>query len=424
LTKRTLLLGSAIGLAAVLLAAFAVSWQPAWPALANPSATFDPAIVARGEKLAHLGNCAGCHTAQGGRPFAGGRPLETPFGTVFTTNITPDPETGIGRWSRKAFVRALREGVARNGDLLYPAFPYDHFTHASDSDIDALYAFLMTRPAVQARAPVNRLKEPFGFRPLLAGWNLLFLHKGPLVDDPGQSAEWNRGRALAEGLAHCGGCHTPRNELGAERSDHAYDGAWTEGWYAPPLNTSSPAVRPWTADALFAYLRTGLSATHAAAAGPMGSVTRGLAQASEDDVRAIAVYFASLMAHAPAAQGSPPADKGNVTDAAHPEAAALFAGACATCHAAGAPMMQEGRPSLAWGTPLHEDTPNDTIQIIVHGLAPPAGRSGPTMPAYGDSFSDRQLADITAYLRARYTDKPPWPDVPGAVAQVRKGGSE
>jgi mono/diheme cytochrome c family protein len=424
LTKRTLLLGSAIGLAAVLLAAFAVSWQPAWPALANPSATFDPAIVARGEKLAHLGNCAGCHTAQGGRPFAGGRPLETPFGTVFTTNITPDPETGIGRWSRKAFVRALRDGVARNGDLLYPAFPYDHFTHASDPDIDALYAFLMTRPAVQARTPANRLKEPFGFRPLLAGWNLLFLHKGPLVDDPGQSAEWNRGRALAEGLAHCGGCHTPRNELGAERSDHAYDGAWIEGWYAPPLNADSPAVRPWTAEDLFAYLRTGLSATHAAAAGPMGSVTRGLAQASEDDVRAIAVYFASLMAHAPAAQGLPPADKGNVADAAHPEAAALFAGACATCHEAGAPMMQEGRPSLAWGTPLHENTPNDTIQIIMHGLAPPAGRSGPTMPAYGDSFSDRQLADITAYLRARYTDKPPWPDVPRAVAQVRKGGSE
>ena len=424
MTKRTLLLGSAIGLAAVLLAAFAVSWQPAWPALANPSATFDPAIVARGEKLAHLGNCAGCHTAQGGRPFAGGRPLETPFGTVFTTNITPDPETGIGRWSRKAFVRALRDGVARNGDLLYPAFPYDHFTHASDPDIDALYAFLMTRPAVQARAPANRLKEPFGFRPLLAGWNLLFLHKGPLVDDPGQSAEWNRGRALAEGLAHCGGCHTPRNELGAERSDHAYDGAWIEGWYAPPLNADSPAVRPWTAEDLFAYLRTGLSATHAAAAGPMGSVTRGLAQASEDDVRAIAVYFASLMAHAPAAQGLPPADKGNVADAAHPEAAALFAGACATCHEAGAPMMQEGRPSLAWGTPLHENTPNDTIQIIMHGLAPPAGRSGPTMPAYGDSFSDRQLADITAYLRARYTDKPPWPDVPRAVAQVRKGGSE
>jgi mono/diheme cytochrome c family protein len=350
--------------------------------------------------------------------------LETPFGTVFATNITPDAETGIGLWSRKAFARAMRDGVARNGDLLYPAFPYDHFTHASDADVDALYAFLMTRPAVQARAPANRLKEPFGFRPLLAGWNLLFLRKGPLADDPGQSADWNRGRALAAGLAHCGGCHTPRNELGAERGDHAYDGARTEGWYAPPLNANSPSVRPWTAEDLFAYLRTGLSSNHAAAAGPMGSVTRGLAQASEDDVRAIAVYFASLMAHAPAAQGVPPADKGNTVDGTHPEAAALFAGACAACHATGAPMMQEGRPSLAWGTALHEDTPNDTIQIIMHGLAPPAGRSGPTMPAYGDSFSDGQLAQITAYLRARFSDKPPWPDVLQTVVQVRKGGSE
>jgi nicotinate dehydrogenase subunit B len=130
------------------------------------------------------------------------------------------------------------------------------------------------------------------------------------------------------------------------------------------------------------------------------------------------------MVNAPAAQGAAPADKGNLADAAHPEAAALFAGACAICHAAGAPMMQEGRPSLAWGTPLHEDTPTDTIQIILRGLAPPAGRSGPAMPAYGASFSDRQLAQITAYLRARYTDKPPWPDVLGAVAQARKGGGK
>jgi mono/diheme cytochrome c family protein len=424
LTKRTLLLGSAIGLTATLLAAFAVSWQPAWPPLASPPGTFDPAIVAQGEKLAHIGNCVGCHTVRGGRPFAGGRPLETPFGTVFTTNITPDPETGIGRWSRKAFVRALREGVALNGNLLYPAFPYDHFTRATDADIDALYAFFMTRTPVAARAPANRLREPFGFRPLVAAWNLLFLRKGPLALDPAQPADWNRGRTLAEGLAHCGACHTPRNELGAERSEHAYDGAWIEGWYAPPLNAKSPAVRPWTADELFAYLRTGLSSTHAAAAGPMGRVTRGLAEASEDDVRAIAVYFASLMAQAPAAKGAPPADKGNAADAAHPEAAVLFAGACAACHEPGAPMTQEGRPPLAWGTPLHVDTPDDTIRIIMHGLAPPAGQSGPTMPAYGESFTDRQLADIAAYLRARYTDKPPWLDILQAVAQARKGDGE
>jgi len=426
LIGKTLLLGIAIGLATALTAAVAVSWHPAIPPIPGASPeSFDPAIVARGESLAHIGNCVGCHTARGGQPFAGGRPLQTPFGTVFATNITPDPETGIGRWSHEAFRRALREGVAQNGDHLYPAFPYDHFTKASDADIDALYAFFMTRTPVQARPPANQLKPPFGFRPLVAAWNLLFLDKGPLAADPNQPAEWNRGRALAEGLAHCGGCHTPRNEVGAARGDHAYDGAWIEGWYAPPLNANSPAVRPWTADELFAYLRTGLSATHAAAAGPMGRVTHALAQAREDEVRAIAVYVASLMAHAPAAQGAPPpADKGTVADASHPEAAVLFAGACAVCHEAGAPMMQEGRPPLAWGTPLHEDTPNDTIQIIVHGLAPPAGRSGPTMPAYGQSFSDRQLGDIVAYLRARYTDKPPWPDIARAVAEARKEGDE
>jgi nicotinate dehydrogenase subunit B len=426
LTGKTLLLGIAIGLAAALAAAFAVSWHPAIPPISAASPdSFDAKIVAQGESLAHIGNCVGCHTAQGGRPFAGGRPLKTPFGTVFATNITPDPDTGIGRWSREAFRRALREGVAQNGEHLYPAFPYDHFTKASDADIDALYAFVMTRTPVQASPPANQLKPPFGFRPLIAAWNLVFLDKGPLADDPKQPADWNRGRALAEGLAHCGGCHTPRNSLGAEQRDHAYDGAWIEGWYAPPLNANSPAVQPWTADELFAYLRTGLSATHAAAAGPMGTVAHALAQAREDEVRAIAVYFASLMAQAPAAQGAPPpADKGTVVDASHPEAAALFAGACAVCHEPGAPMMLEGRPPLAWGTPLHEDTPNDTIHVIVRGLAPPVGRSGPTMPAYGDSFSDRQLGDIVSYLRARYTDKPPWPDVARAVAETRKEGGQ
>ena len=189
----------------------------------------------------------------------------------------PTPRRHRPLVAQSLHARVARRRGAETAIFSIPPFPTIISPTPSNSDIDALYAFLMTRPAVQARAPANRLKEPFGFRPLLAGWNLLFLHKGPLADDPGQSADWNRGRALAEGLAHCGGCHTPRNELGAERSDHAYDGAWTEGWYAPPLNASSPAVRPWTAEALFAYLRTGLSATHAAAAGPMGSVTRGLA---------------------------------------------------------------------------------------------------------------------------------------------------
>ena len=418
---RRLLVGVVVGLAVLLLACFAMAWHPAIAPIEPPTAaSFDRAVVARGEGLALIGDCVGCHTTDGGRPFAGGRGMQTPFGTVFVSNITPDRQTGIGSWSREAFVRAMRRGVAPNGDHLYPAFPYQHFTRASDDDLAALYAYLMTRQPVAARTPANQMDEPFGFRPLVAAWNLRYLREGPLADDPGRSAEWNRGRALAEGLAHGGGCHTPRDSLGGEDTARAYDGAMVEGWYAPPLNARSPAVRAWTAERLFTYLRTGISPSHAAAAGPMGKVTRGLAQAPAKDVAAIAVYVASLMSGAPAAKDDlPTPDRQDVADQAHPEAALLFAGACGACHAPGAPMMQQGRPPLSWGTPLHEDTPHDTVRIIMQGLASPAGPSGPAMPAFADSFSDRQLGDIAAYLRARYTDKPPWPDIAQAIGAAR-----
>jgi mono/diheme cytochrome c family protein len=401
----------------VLAGAAALAWHPALPIMPPPSAVpFDAATLKRGENLSHIANCIGCHTARDGKPFAGGRPLETPFGTIFATNITPDPQTGIGSWSLDAFTRAMREGIARNGSFLYPAFPYDHFTQTNDADLGALYAFLMTRAPVVAPARANRLEWPFGFRPLMAGWNLLYLRKGPTdVRD--------RGEYLGESLAHCGGCHTPRNRLGAEQRDQAYDGAWTEGWYAPPLNARSPAVQPWTADELFAYLRTGLGLKHAAAAGPMGEVTRQLALADDADVRAIATYFARLMADAPATRGSVPmTDRQSAGDQAHPEGAALFAGACAACHELGAPMMQQGRPTLAWGTPLQLDSPHDALHVIMQGLARPAGRSGPAMPAFGDDFTDRQLAEIAAYLRVRYTDRRPWQDVERAVGDIRKAG--
>ncbi len=410
------------GAAAAAAAAFA--WHPEIAKVAPPApASFDRAVVVAGEDMAKLGNCAGCHTSQASRPLAGGRPMETPFGKVFATNITPHPEDGIGAWSREAFGRAMRLGIARNGEHLYPAFPYEHFTHATDHELDALYAWLMTRRPIAGPAPETRLAGVFGFRPLLAGWNLLHLREGPIGDDPDRSPGWNRGRALAEGLAHCGSCHTPRDRWGAEDAARAYDGAMVDGWYAPPLNARSPAVRPWTEERLLTYLRTGLSPAHAAAAGPMGDVTRALAQAPETDVRALAIYFASLMADAPAAkQDTPePLDRFDVARDKHPEAAALFAGACAVCHEPGAPMMQQGRPPLAWGTPLHADNPHDTVQIILKGLVSPAGPTGPSMPAYADLLDDRQVADLAAYLRSRFTEKPAWPDVGGAVTKARQG---
>jgi mono/diheme cytochrome c family protein len=409
--------------AAAVAAAGALAWHPAIDKIAPPTPeSFDRTLVADGEDMAKLGNCAGCHTNEPSRPLAGGRALDTPFGKVFATNITPHPTDGIGAWSQAAFERAMLRGIARDGTQLYPAFPYDHFTHVTDHQIDALYAWLMTRQPIAGRAPETKLAGIYGFRPLVAGWNLLYLHEGPLPIDASRSSEWNRGRTLAEGLGHCAGCRTPRDRFGAEDTARAYDGAWTDGWYAPPLNAHSPAVRTWTVEEMSSYLRTGLGPHHAAAAGPMGDVTRALAQASDEDVHAIAVYIASLMADAPASKQdqTQPIDRLAEAQQQQPEAAALYAGACAGCHDPGAPMMQQGRPPLAWGTPLHEDTPHDTVRIIMQGLTPPAGATGPTMPAFADMLSDRQVQQLANYLRARFTDKPAWSNVEAAAAEARK----
>jgi mono/diheme cytochrome c family protein len=404
-------------------AALAAAWRPAIRPIAQPAArSFARGEVARGAGLAKLGDCMVCHTAQGGAPYAGGRAIPTPFGQIYATNITPDPQTGVGAWSPQAFRRAMRDGVRRDGAHLYPAFPYDHFRHVETSDLDALYAFLMTRRAVAARPAANRLVPPLGFRPLLAGWKLLAWREPPPPAAVGNDPVLRRGAYLVAGLGHCGACHTPHNALGVEQTAKAFDGGMSEGWYAPPLNSRSPAATAWTADRLHAFLRTGLDLSHAAAAGPMGDVTRELATAPDADVRAMAVYIASLTAASPANRGlrATPPDRAALAGRDHPVGATLFAGACATCHEAGAPMMLLGRPPLQLGSPLHEDTPRNAILMIRQGLRPPAGRAGPYMPAFGNAFTEAQTAELVAYLRERFSDRPPWPDLPKAVAQARK----
>ncbi len=192
-------------------AAFAIAWHPAIAPAAPPGrAAFAPERISRGAELAAIGDCAVCHTAPGGRPYAGGRGVPTPFGAVYATNITPDPASGIGTWSEAAFRRAMRDGIDRDGHHLYPVLPYPHFTRATDDDIGALYAFIMTRAPVQAETPVNRLPFPLNQRVPLAGWNLLFLQPGPWQPDPAHDATWNRGAYLVEAVGHCGACHTPQ----------------------------------------------------------------------------------------------------------------------------------------------------------------------------------------------------------------------
>lgn len=412
-------------LAATAVLALSATWRPAIaPIDPPPAAGYPVEQVRRGAVLAKLGDCAVCHTAPGGRTFAGGRALATPFGTLFSDNITPDPDTGIGGWSLEAFKRAMRDGVRRDGAHLYPALPYEHFTHVTDDDLGALYAFLMTRRPVVARPPANRLIFPLGFRPLLAGWKLLFLHKGPIAPDPGRSAAWNRGAYLAEGLGHCGACHTPRNLAGGEERGRAYAGGVAEGWRAPPLDRSNPAARRWTADALYTFLRTGISPDHSVAAGPMGPVVESLSQAPEADVRALATYFAGQMGDGSPAPVVAAIDNAIIAARSEPAGATLFAGACAGCHDSGAPMIAQGRPSLALSSDMGDDDPTSAVQAVLQGIEPPIAGRGPKMPPFEASLTDDQIAATLAYARARYTDRPAWRNLPQAVRKARKEGTQ
>src|SRR3954453_20052583 len=239
-------------------AAFAMVWRPAIAAIEPPAPqSFDPALVKRGRALAATGNCSDCHTVRGGKSLVGGLPVPTPFGTIYSSKITPDAETGIGGWSEAAFRRAMRSGVDREGRHLYPTFPYDHFVNVSDEDDRALYAYLMTRPAAPQPARRNELTFPYNQRFLIAGWKLLFLRQATWQPDAAQSAELNRGGYLVEGLAHCGACHTPRNALGAERKSAQFAGGEADNWHAYAINAQSPSPVPWDAEALFFYLRNG-----------------------------------------------------------------------------------------------------------------------------------------------------------------------
>jgi mono/diheme cytochrome c family protein len=392
-----------------------------------PASGFDRALIERGARLAAIGNCEFCHTAPGGAEYAGNRPIPTPFGAVYSTNITPAPGSGVGRWSEEAFRRAMRQGISRRGDHLYPAFPYDHFARLDDDELHALYAFVMTRRPVETYQQDNDLPFPLNQRWLLAFWNLLFLDSSPSRPDPQQNPEWNRGASLVAGLGHCGDCHSPRNLLGAERRGRDLAGGDAEGWTGPALNAASPAPVPWDAAHLFAYLRHGRDPEHGVAAGPMRPVTDDLARADEADVRAIAAYLATRQAVsdarrergakalAQAAAGQMPA-----TRPGEEEAAAIFAGACAACHVGGRDMTPPRGIDLALSTAINDSEPRNAILILLDGIAPGGERAGPLMPGFAGAFTDPQLAGLLRYLRAHYSGGPAWADLAAKVRTVRE----
>jgi mono/diheme cytochrome c family protein len=422
------LLIAVVALGCLGLAGFGLlAWRPAIAPVALPApGSFAPELIAKGEGLAGGGYCAVCHTAKGGERFAGGYAMATPFGVIYSTNITPDPETGIGAWSEAAFARAMHEGVSRDGSHLFPVFSYDHFTRLSDEDVRALYAYFMTRTAVHAPAPANGIPFPFNIRYLQAGWKLLFFRPGRFEPNVTKDAEWNRGAYLALGLSHCGACHTPRNLLGAEKPGDAYGGAVIDNWVAPPLTAANPAPTPWTREELYDYLRTGASKLHGTAAGPMFPVVQGLGALPDSDIRAIATYFAdvdkaadrlsSVTGAISDAMSTASAKAGEPFDAD----ARLYTAACASCHYNRDNAPLAARPDLALNSAAHLSDPSNLIQVIIRGISAEEGMPGVVMPAFGAALSDADVARIAAYLRRTRTSLPPWPDLATKIAAIRR----
>jgi mono/diheme cytochrome c family protein len=398
-------------------------------------ASIDAALVAEGEMLAGIGNCASCHTAEGGADYAGGYSTATPFGIVYSTNITPHPEQGIGRWSEEAFARAMRDGINREGDYLYPVFPYDHFTILTDKDISALYAFLMTRPPAESVGAENDLAFPYDNRLLLAGWQLVNLDDRRFVPDPDQGETWNRGAYLVEGLGHCGACHTPRDRLGGLDGAAKFSGAaLAAGWWAPALDDSNPDPLPWTEDAMVNYLLDGWDRDHGIAAGPMRSVVHNLnTHLSEGDAYAMAEYLLSFMPKAsedvPSDDIRAAADARSLTgavlnteeiartegDPLLAQGQEIFARSCANCHRQGTDTVP-----LALTTSVNLNNPGNLIAVTRHGITAPVGSASRSMPAFPQLTRDDLIA-LAAFTRWQHTDRPAWEGIAEAVDEVLAG---
>lgn len=422
---RRILLGTVAAVAVLALGFLIFAWRSAITEMSPAEvAEFSPEAVAAGERVARAGYCATCHTAEGGAAYAGGYPMETGFGIIHSTNITPDPVTGIGSWPLAAFRRAMHEGVARDGSHLFPAFPYDHFTLTSDSDIDVLYAYLMTLPPQPEEVFANTVPFPLNIRLLQAGWKMLFFDEGRYVPDPARTDEWNRGAYLAEGLTHCAACHTPRNALGARIAAQAYAGTVVEDWYAPALTRRNMAPADWDEEALYTYLREGANATHGVALGTMGPVIHeGLMALPDTDIRALAVYFADVAGTSGVTDNSVALNAALEVSAIgmvqqRDADARLYNAACSSCHSNTSDKLLTTRPELALNSTLWMDDPTNFLRVVLHGVSLQAGDPSLIMPGFAGRLPDDDIVRLSNYLRATRTDRPPWADLAERIEEL------
>jgi mono/diheme cytochrome c family protein/uncharacterized membrane protein YphA (DoxX/SURF4 family) len=369
-------------------------------------------LVERGHYLATAADCAACHTKPGGKPFAGGVALETPFGTLVGPNITPDPDAGIGAWTDDEFVAALQEGRGRDGIRLYPAMPYPAYTKMTREDALAIRAYLRTIEPAPDKIDANQLPFPFNIRSDMAVWNGLNFKAGRLEPDPSQSAEWNRGRYLVDALGHCGTCHTPKTALGADRDSAYLQGATLQGWFAPNITADErKGIGRWSIDELVAYLKTG-SNRDAIASGGMGEeVVHSSSHMTDDDLKAIATYLLSLK---PASQDSP--QPLAASDARMVTGQAIYKDNCAGCHTDAGIGIPHLFPRLADSHAVQSDDSTTLIRTVLlgsQGAATDAAPTAPTMPAFAWRLNDAQVASVLTYIRNS------WGNAAGAVLPIQ-----
>lgn len=377
------------------------------------SATPDKATIAHGEYLARVGDCVACHTAAGGKPFAGGQMMHSPFGTIASSNITPDQDTGIGKWTEAQFYGALHKGVEADGSYIYPAMPYQWFTRITPDDVHAIWVYLKSVPAVHAPNKPNDLIFPFNVRAGIGGWNALYFKEGTFKPDTSKPADWNRGAYLVEGLGHCSDCHTPKNTAQAPIDSEAFAGGKIDDWFAPNI-TSDPkeGIGTWSADTIVAYLKKGGAPGKGVAIGPMAqTVHDSLSHLTDADLHDIAVYLKSL----------PPKSTykiaGMQSTYVHDAGVQVYLTNCASCHQPNGQGLGQDVPPLANNGAVIAKGPENVIRAVLGGLR--AQDSYGPMPGFATVLTPQQIADVVNYVRTSWGNGAPATATPDLVASLQ-----
>jgi mono/diheme cytochrome c family protein len=364
--------------------------------------------IKRGEYLARVGDCVACHTKHGGKAFAGGFALPTPFGTLYSPNITPDRTYGIGDWSADDFYNMMHTGRSRDGSLLYPAMPFPAYTKVTRADSDAIFAYLSSLKPVREPNRVNELRFPYSSRSLLYGWRALYFHEGEYVPNPKESAEWNRGAYLVEGLGHCGTCHTAINALGGTSEERAFAGGLIpmQNWYAPSLTLNKEGgLGDWSLEDIAGLLQDGIS-SRGAVYGPMAEVVHNSLQYLTDaDVRAMAVYLKTLPERHEGPAPNAPRGATQVSASMLAQGAQLYAKHCQSCHMENGFGRPPGWPPLAQNPSIQMASAVNPIRMVLNGGYPPQTRDNPRpygMPPFAQILSDEEIAAIVTYIRVSW----------------------